>query len=68
VKVLATRLVHYFEEILAERPYPIQLPLIPGCGGIGIVDEVDPDCSNFKKGDLIYCDGTIRSRDEATSP
>jgi alcohol dehydrogenase len=32
------------------------------------MDEVGPDCSNLTKGDLVYCDGTIRSRDEATSP
>jgi alcohol dehydrogenase len=69
VKVLATRLVHYFEEIFsATRPYPLQLPLIPGCGGIGIVEEVGPDCTSLKKGDLVYCDGTIRSRDNATAP
>ncbi|KAH8553156.1 alcohol dehydrogenase zinc-binding domain protein [Umbelopsis sp. PMI_123] len=69
VKVLATRLVHYFEEIFtAVRPYPLQLPLIPGCGGIGVVEEVGPDCTNLKKGDFVYCDGIITARDDANSP
>lgn len=69
VKVLATRLVHYFEEIFsAVRPYPLQLPLIPGCGGVGIIEEVGPDCTNLKVGDFVYCDGTITARDDPNSP
>ncbi|KAI8583825.1 hypothetical protein K450DRAFT_267844 [Umbelopsis ramanniana AG] len=69
VKVLATRIVHYFEEIFsAVRPYPLQLPLIPGCGGVGIIEEVGPDCTNLKIGDFVYCDGTITARDDPNSP
>jgi alcohol dehydrogenase len=69
VKVLATRIVHYFEEIFsAVRPYPLQLPVIPGCGGVGIIEEVGPDCTNLKIGDFVYCDGTITARDDPNSP
>lgn len=65
VKVLATRLVHYFKQVFsAQRPYPIQLPLIPGCGAIGIVEEVGGDGSALKKGDLVYCDCYIKARDD----
>ncbi|KAG2183531.1 hypothetical protein INT43_006537 [Umbelopsis isabellina] len=69
VKVLATRLVHYFKQVFsAQRPYPIQLPLIPGCGAIGIVEEVGRDSSAFKKGDLVYCDCYIKARDDPFEP
>ncbi|CAM0140037.1 hypothetical protein VKS41_007290 [Umbelopsis sp. WA50703] len=69
VKVLATRLVHYFNQVFsAKRPYPIQLPLIPGCGAIGVVEVVGEDGSAFKKGDLVYCDCYIKARDDPFEP
>jgi alcohol dehydrogenase len=69
VKVLAAPLVHSFDEVFTgEKPYPIQLPFIPGCSAVGVVEEVGPDAHNLKKGDLVYCDPTIRTRDDAHSP
>ncbi|KAJ2955104.1 hypothetical protein NQZ79_g8839 [Umbelopsis isabellina] len=69
VRVLATRLVHYFKQVFsAQRPYPIQLPLIPGCGAIGIVEEVGGDGSALKIGDLVYCDCYVKARDDSFEP
>lgn len=34
-------------------PYPVQLPLIPGVEGAGVVDEVGPDVRAFTVGDRV---------------
>ncbi|GAB5593891.1 hypothetical protein Unana1_08791 [Umbelopsis nana] len=69
VKVLAAPLVHYFDEVFTgEKPYPIMLPFIPGCSAVGVVEQVGADGHNLKKGDLVFCDPTIRTRDDAHSP
>lgn len=34
--------------------YPDQLPAILGCDGAGVVDEVGPEVTRFKVGDMVY--------------
>lgn len=50
------------------RNYMLELPIVPGPGGIGRVRATGPDATRLKVGDWVYCDSTIRSRDDATNP
>ncbi|CAM0138731.1 hypothetical protein VKS41_008468 [Umbelopsis sp. WA50703] len=69
IKVLAAPVLPYLGGVLSgELPYPLVLPITPGTSGIGIVEEVGSDASNVKKGDLVFCDSCIRTRDQAHSP
>jgi alcohol dehydrogenase len=42
--------------------------VVPGPGAIGRVREVGPDATHLVAGDWIYCDPTVRSRDDVLSP
>ncbi|KAH8555117.1 alcohol dehydrogenase zinc-binding domain protein [Umbelopsis sp. PMI_123] len=69
VKVLAAPVAHHFGAVFSgEVPFPILLPFIPGCSAIGEVEQVGSDAHNLKKGDLVYVDPTIRTRDDPHSP
>ncbi len=45
------------------RNYALELPVAPGPGGIGRVRSTGPDATHLKAGDWVYCDATIRARD-----
>lgn len=69
VEVVAAPVLPYANEVFSgERRYPIELPLIPGCGAIGRVKESGPDATHLKVGDWVFCDPTVRSRDDALAP
>ncbi|EPQ52716.1 alcohol dehydrogenase zinc-binding domain protein [Gloeophyllum trabeum ATCC 11539] len=73
VKVLASPVLPYAEEIFrGERIYPNLLPYVPGGGAVGVVTAVGPDVANPLlqpgTGHLVYCDLTIRARDDPRSP
>jgi alcohol dehydrogenase len=69
VDVVATRVLAYAKEVFSgEREYLLGLPAIPGPGAIGRVRAVGPDAAHVAIGDWVYCDPTVRSRDEALSP
>ncbi len=69
VDVAAARLLAYAHEIFSgARDYPLLLPAIPGAGGIGRVRAVGPDATRLAPGDWVYCDATIRARDDAVAP
>jgi alcohol dehydrogenase len=69
VDVVATRVLAYAKEVFSgEREYLLGLPAIPGPGAIGRVRAVGPDAAHLAIGDWVYCDPTVRSRDEALSP
>lgn len=69
VDVAATRVLAYAKEVFSgERQYLLDLPAIPGPGAIGRVRAVGPDATRLAVGDWVYCDPTVRSRDEAVSP
>ena len=69
VDMVATSLPSYAAEVFSgERKYPLVLPAVPGMGGVGRVRAVGPDATRLKPGDWVYCDCTVRSRDDAFSP
>jgi alcohol dehydrogenase len=51
-----------------ERRYPLEPPVVPGVGGIGRVLRVGPDATKLAAGDLVWCDSTVRARDDALTP
>jgi alcohol dehydrogenase len=50
------------------RKYPLELPIVPGPGGIGRVRATGPDATKLKPGEWVYVDSTIRSRDDVFNP
>ena len=69
VDVVATRVLSYMNEVFSgERNYALDLPIIPGPGGIGRVRAIGPDATRLSIGDWVFCDPTVRSRDDAVAP
>jgi alcohol dehydrogenase len=69
VDVVATRVLSYFNEVFSgARKYALDLPVIPGPGGIGRVRAIGPDATKLAVGDWVFCDPTVRSRDDASNP
>jgi alcohol dehydrogenase len=69
VDVVATPVLPYAHEVFSgERRYPIALPIVPGCGAIGRVRQSGPDATQLRPGDWVFCDPTVRSRDDARMP
>ncbi|MFJ5534742.1 alcohol dehydrogenase catalytic domain-containing protein [Streptomyces sp. NPDC093261] len=69
VEVLATCVPPYAEEVFSgRRNYPLELPVVPGPGGVGRVVGVGPDATRLRVGDPVWCDCTVRSRDDALTP
>jgi alcohol dehydrogenase len=69
VDVMASRVLAYANEVLSgERKYLLELPVVPGPGAIGRVHATGPDATHLAVGDWVYCDPTVRSRDDALSP
>ena len=65
VRVLAADIVPYISEVLdGSRPYPLSLPMTPGNTAIGRVEEIGPDAVSLAPGQLVFCDVTIRGRDD----
>jgi len=69
VDVVATRVLSYMNEVFSgERNYALDLPIIPGPGGIGRVRAIGPDATKLAVGDWVFCDPTVRSRDDIVAP
>lgn len=69
VDVVATRVLPYAGEVFSgARRYLLDLPVVPGTGAIGRVSALGPDATRLAIGDWVYCDPTVRSRDDAVSP
>jgi alcohol dehydrogenase len=69
VDVAASWVLAYANEVLSgARQYLLELPVIPGLGAIGRVRAVGPDATRLVPGDWVYCDPTVRSRDDALCP
>lgn len=66
VDIVATSILNYANEVLSgARNYLLDLPVIPGPGGIGRVRQLGPDATHLAPGDWVYCDPTVRARDDA---
>lgn len=69
VDVVTAGIPSYANEVFSgERKYMLTLPVAPGCGAIGRVRAVGPDATHLAVGDWVFCDPTVRSRDDALSP
>jgi alcohol dehydrogenase len=69
VDVMASRVLAYADQVFSgERKYLLELPVVPGTGAIGRIRATGPDATHLAKGDWVYCDPTVRSRDNAQSP
>ena len=69
VDVIAASVLPYTNEVFSgERRYLLELPAIPGAGGIGRVRAIGPDATRLAVGDWVYCDPTVRARDAALAP
>jgi len=69
VDVVATRMLAYAGEVFSgQREYLLELPIVPGPGGVGRVRAVGPDATRLAVGDWVSIDPTVRSRDDTVSP
>jgi alcohol dehydrogenase len=69
VDVVATRVLAYAGEVFSgQRRYLLEPPCVPGPGGICRVRQVGPDATSLAAGDWVFCDPTVRSRDNALAP
>lgn len=69
VEVLAACVLPYAAEVFGGvRRYPLEPPVVPGVGGIGRLVALGPDATRLRVGELVWCDPTVRSRDDARTP
>ncbi|WP_324671477.1 medium chain dehydrogenase/reductase family protein [Hymenobacter sp. GOD-10R] len=69
VDVVAAPVLPYAAEVFSgARQYPLLLPLAVGSGAVGRVRSVGPDTTRLAPGDWVYCDPTVRARDEPVAP
>lgn len=69
VDVAAAGVLAYAGEVFSgKRNYLLELPVVPGAGAVGRVRAVGPDATRLAAGDWVFCDPTVRSRDDAQSP
>lgn len=69
VDVLAAPVLHYAAEVFSgERNYALEPPVIPGGGAVGRVRTTGPDATRLEPGAIVWCDSTVRSRDDALTP
>ena len=69
VDVVAAGVLPYAKEVFSgQRQYLLSLPVVPGTGAIGRVRAIGPDATRLTVGDWVYCDPTVRSRDDARTP
>lgn len=67
--VLATVVPPYAAEVFSgARRYPLEPPVTSGVGAIGRVVTTGPDATRLRPGNLVWCDSTVRSRDDAVRP
>jgi alcohol dehydrogenase len=69
VDVVATRVIGYAAGVVSgARSYLLELPVVPGPGGIGRVRATGSDATRLSPGMWVYLDPTLRSRDDAVWP
>ncbi|MCM6772459.1 zinc-binding dehydrogenase [Nocardia sp. CDC159] len=61
--------VHMGAILSGERDnYLLDLPVVPGGLAVGRVRALGPDATRLSLGDWVWCDPTVRSRDDVRSP
>ncbi len=69
VDVAAAGVLAYAGEVFSgARNYRLDLPAVPGSGAIGRVRTLGPDATRLAIGDWVFCDPTVRARDDVLSP
>ena len=69
VDVVAAGMLAYAGDVYSgKRQYLLELPIVPGSGGVGRVRAVGPDATRLAVGDWVFIDPTVRSRDDAVVP
>lgn len=69
VEVVAAPILSYAAEVFSgERKYLLKLPAVPGLGAVGRVRALGPDATHLTTGDWVFCDPTVRSRDDPQDP
>ena len=69
VDVAAAGVASYTGGVLSgARNYLLEPPVVPGPGGVGRVRATGPDATKLSIGDWVFCDPTVRSRDDAVRP
>ena len=69
VDMVAAGVLAYAREVYSgERQYLLETPVVPGSSGIGRVRALGPDATRLSVGDWVFCDPTVRSRDDALCP
>jgi len=69
VDVAAAPVLSYTNEVLdGTRLYHLMFPMTPGCGAVGRVHATGPDATRLSPGDWVFCDPTVRARDDALTP
>ena len=69
VDIVAAGVLPYSNEVFSgERKFLLELPVIPGPGGIGRIRRLGPDATHLKIGDWVFCDPAVRSRDDDLAP
>jgi alcohol dehydrogenase len=69
VDVVAAGVTGYAANVFnGSRNYALELPVAPGAGGIGRVRATGPDATRLRVGDWVYCEPTVRSRDDVLNP
>src|SRR5271156_4700940 len=65
IDVVAAGVTGYAANVFnGSRNYALELPVAPGPGGIGRVRATGPDTTRLSVGDWVFCDPTVRSRDD----
>src|ERR1700761_2990071 len=69
IDVVAAGVTSYSARVFnGSRNYLLETPVAPGAGGVGRVRATGPDATRLKVGDWVYCDPTVRSRDDSVNP
>jgi alcohol dehydrogenase len=69
VDVVAAGMLAYARDVFSgKRQYVLELPIVPGSGGIGRVRAIGPDATRLAIGDWVFIDPTVRGRDDTVAP
>jgi alcohol dehydrogenase len=69
VDVASAGMLAYAGDVYSgKRQYLLELPIVPGAGGVGRVRAVGPDATRLAVGDWVFIDPTVLSRDDAVMP